>query len=119
MTDDVLDWLNPQVQAPLRRRAQSTLDPQDEQMALSMVALYRDYEFARNRSNDEERKAECEKIDAAAAEIGQTLCSSGGAKRMLLVSLRAQTHLNMRRPGGDIGMRTIELWWNGICGWQA
>jgi|ERR1022692_1414016 predicted component of type VI protein secretion system len=106
---DDLDWLNPQVQAQCRQRAQSPLGTEDERPALQLARLYRDYDRVCNHRNEQE-KAQCEQLTATAAELGRAICASGGPKRMLLVAFRAEKH--------GARMRTMELWWDGIGGWM-
>src|SRR5690349_14041452 len=86
-----LDWLNSQVQAQIRQRAQSPISGEDERTAQQLASLYKDYDKVCNHRTDQE-KAECEKINAVAADIGRVLCDAGGPKKMLLVAFRAERY---------------------------
>ena len=103
------NWLDPQFQQWCRQQAKSDLSHEDEEMAMRLAAIYKDYsKFSDSMS--EEAKAQCKRFTAEAAAIGQQLCQNGGAKRMLLIALRAEVH--------GARVRSIELFWDGICGWQ-
>jgi hypothetical protein len=94
----------------MRDRARSGLDPEDESHAQSLVDLIGRY-AAYGPSGPE--------ADALTGEIraiGRRLCEDGGKDRMKLIAFRVAV-LGAGNPYATV--RTMESFWNGICGWQV
>lgn len=95
----------------LRDRARSALDPGDEAEARAVADLVGRY-------------AALDRVDSSAAaalkeevrSVGLRLCRAGGPERLKLVAYRVQE----LSPGNTYGtVRSMESFWDGICGWQV
>ena len=93
----------------LEARSLEPLDPADEAIAQKLAALV--------KRTDDEYATDMEAYERTVAEIkqiGDDLCrpepGTSGYTHMKLVAGR------VRVLGGRI--RTLEMFWNGICGWQ-
>ena len=95
----------------MRDRAQSALDPADESYALTVVELLGRYA---DLYDSDPRAADA--IGSELRSVGRQLCDDGGSNRMKLIAHRvaALGHVN---PYAKV--RTMESFWNGICGWQV
>lgn len=90
----------------VEERARHPIDEPDESTAHHLVGLL--------RQSDREYDTDREAYDRTAADIkaiGEQLCRDGGDPRMRLVAYR------MAALGGRI--RTLEMHWDGVCGWMA
>lgn len=87
-------------------RGKSSLAGDDEAIARKLVELNKrsDYEF-------EHDKPAYDKTYAEIRHIGQALCDEGGDARMKEIAYRYAA------LGGRI--RSLEMFWNRICGWMA
>jgi hypothetical protein len=90
----------------MEERGRRPLDGPDEAIAqkLAQLVMRTDAEYSNDKPAYERTKAEIEKI-------GNDLCRDGGDARMRQVALR------MKALGGRV--RTLEMYWNGICGWMS
>lgn len=95
----------------MREQAQSALDPENESDAQTLVDLL-------------DRYADIEDADSGAAAtikeevqtIGQRLCDDGGSNLMKLIAFRVE----VLDPGNTYArVRSMESFWDGICGWQV
>jgi hypothetical protein len=93
----------------IEARSRAPLDPADEAIAQKLVELVQ-----RTDAEYENDKAAYERTTAEIKRIGNDLCSApasvSGSTHMKLIAGRAQA-LGIR-------LRTLEMFWNGICGWQ-
>lgn len=95
----------------LRDRSQAALEPEDESQAQRLIDLLGRYADL-DSSDPEAADATKEEIQA----IGRLLCEDGGSDRMKLIAFRVAA-LNPGNPYANV--RTMESFWNGICGWQV
>ena len=98
-------------QDALRDQAQSALDPDDESQVQTLTDLLGRYADLED-SDPHAAQAIEEKIQA----IGQQLCQDGGSDRMKLIAFRIAA-LNEGNPYANV--RSMESFWDGICGWQV
>ncbi len=86
----------------IERDAQSALTAEEEKLAKKLSYL--------SCQQDEQGRTLPEaKVDIR--KLGEYLCANGGTNRMKKVAYRVQT------LGGDV--RTLQIFWDGICGWMA
>jgi hypothetical protein len=95
----------------MRVQAQSALDPEDESHAQGLIDLLGQY-----AGLDATDRQAAETIDEAIKVIGRRLCENGGSNRMKLIAFRVAA-LNPGNPYASV--RSMESFWNGICGWQV
>lgn len=90
------------VEKQIEMEASSTLSVDDELLAQRLTFL--------SRQQDKSGKT----ITESGSEIrkhGLYLCNNGGTNRMKKIAYRVQF------LGGDV--RTLQIFWDGICGWMA
>jgi hypothetical protein len=95
----------------MRDRAQSALDPEDEPHAQTLINLldrYADLEHSDRGATDA--------IDSEIRALGRRLCEDGGSNRMKLIAFRVAA---MNQGNAYATVRSMESFWNGICGWQV
>jgi hypothetical protein len=92
----------------LRNAAESELDPDDESYARELVDLLEDYASEKGAPKDA--------IEAAVQELGREICRDGGKDRMKLIAFRVSV-----LGAGNVytRVRSMESFWDGICGWQV
>jgi len=96
----------------IQTRAQSSLDAEDERLAGEVLFWIRLAHDQYNRGDRAGYDISRKKV----REIGEFLCSNGGSERMALIAYRVQALANM--SGYSTRTRDVELFWDGICGWQ-
>ena len=95
----------------MRDRARSALDPDDESEARAVADLVDRY-AALDRADPSAAAALKEEVRS----VGRRLCQVGGSDRLKLVAYRVQELC----PGNTYGtVRSMESFWDGICGWQV
>jgi hypothetical protein len=92
----------------LRNDAESELDPDDEACARELVDLLDGYA--------DEKRAPKDAIEAAVQEIGREICRDGGKDRMKLIAFRVSV---LGTGNVYTSVRSMESFWDGICGWQV
>ena len=95
----------------MRDRARSALDPDDESEARAVADL-----VARYAALDPGDSSTAAALKEEVRSVGRRLCQAGGSERLKLVAYRVQE----LSPGNTYGtVRSMESFWNGICGWQV
>jgi len=95
----------------MRDRARTALDADDESQAQAVGDLVGRY-AAVEAADPSAAAAAKQEIQA----IGRLLCRDGGSERMKLVAFRVQE----LSPGNTYGtVRSMESFWDGICGWRV
>lgn len=95
----------------LHDQAESALDPENESHAQTLIDLLGLYAGLR----DSDPNA-ADAIDQEVQAIGRLLCNEGGSDRMKLIAFRVAA-LNPGNPYANV--RSMESFWDGICGWQS
>ncbi len=87
-------------------RGKRPLGGADEAIAQKLAEMVKrtDREYATD-------KAAYERTSAEIRKIGEDLCAAGGDDHMKQVAYR------MAALGGHV--RTLEIFWDGVCGWMA
>lgn len=91
------------------RQTASTLSAEDQELAQKLaqllvqeLAAYKKDQVAFDRCHSEIRA------------IGEFLCREGGSERMTRTAL----FVGKLTAGRNVGVRDLELDWEGICGWR-
>lgn len=95
----------------LRDRARAALEPEDESQAQALIDLIDRYAHL-----DDPDSKPANAIEDEIRAVGRLLCEDGGSDRMKLVAFRVAA-LNPGHPYANV--RTMESFWDGICGWQV
>lgn len=95
----------------LRDQAQSALDPDNESHAQSLIDLLGQY-----AGLDPSGPGAADAIDEEIQAIGRRLCEDGGSNRMKLIAFRVAA---LNQGNAYATVRSMESFWNGICGWQV
>ncbi len=90
----------------MEERGKRPLDGGDETIAQNLAAMVKrtDHEY-------ETDKAAYERTSAEIRKIGEELCAAGGEDHMKQIAYRVAA------LGGRV--RSLEMYWDGVCGWMA
>ena len=92
----------------MERRAESSLDGEDEQLAQKLVDLVQRYDSLWGTD-----RPAADTVQQEIKSIGEGLCANGGGDRMKRIAYRIAT----LGAGKGVSRGDMERHWCGICGW--